>query len=342
MPLAAAAPFIGPIVGGVGSILGGVKGSNAASSAGAVQQRAAQQGMQIIQNALNQVNPPIQTAANTAATNALAAANTAGTNLTNVAGAAGTGVTNAAQAANAYLAPFLQTGTQANQMLANQLGQLTTPFTAQNMAQYNPGYQFTIDQANKALQSSAAARGGALGGGAASQLNAQTMQIANQQYTQGLQNYLAQNGQIYNMLAGQSAAGQQAAVTSGGNLLSAATTAGGWNYGAAGQAGNWLTQGTQYGGTMGYNAAQQIAQNTLAGTGQMTNLLTGGAAAQAAGIVGSANALNNMYTGLGNAAIGAGNIYNQQNTLNTLMNAGYNPYANLYPTSSNMYAYLLG
>lgn len=327
MPVAAALPFIGPIVGGVGSIAGGIKGSNAASSAGALQARAAQQAMQLIQNQLGQVNPAIGTAAQNAAAAAAGAAQTAGQGVTTAAQNASTGIQNAAQGANALLNPYLQTGNQATQTLAQMMapgGQLMQPFTMQTMQAMDPGYQFRIDQANKALQASAAARGGALGGGTASALAAQTQNLASGEYANAFNRYLAQNQQLYAQLSGQAAQGQAAAGASGLNLMNAGQLAGGWGTGAANLAGNYLTQGTQYGGTITTNAAQQMAQNAMTATGQMSNLLTGGAAAQAAGQVGAANAWSNALGGLGNAAIGAGNIYNQQNLLNLIRGSNGN------------------
>lgn len=53
--------------------------------------------------------------------------------------------------------------------------------------------------------------------------------------------------------------------------------------------------------TTGANAAAISGQQGISGTSNITNLLTGGAAAQAAGTVGSANALGGAVAGIGGA-----------------------------------------
>jgi len=82
-------------------------------------------------------------------------------------------------------------------------------------------------------------------------------------------------------------------------------TAGGWNIGAA-----------EYGGTAEQNAAMQMAQNAM-GTGRsIADLMTGGAAAQAAGKVGAANAWNQGLGGVANAAGNVGNYFTMKQFMN--------------------------
>ncbi|HKE24942.1 MAG TPA: hypothetical protein VKB88_21415 [Bryobacteraceae bacterium] len=312
MPAAVAAPLIGAGISGVGSILGGVKGAGAANNAANLQYQAAQKAIAGFQDQLGQVNPQITAAALKAAQDAIAAANTAGGNLTTAAQQAGQGVTTAAQGANAFLQPYMQTGQQATSQLANLMGQ---GFGMQQMQNLDPGYQFRIDMANKALQASAAARGGALGGGTASALQSQSQNLASAEMQNAFNRWITQQQQLESV-AGQ---GLQAGGQAGTNLMNAAQLAGQWGTGAAQQAGGWLTQGTQYGGTAGMNAANTVASNVLATQKNIADLLTGGAAAQAGGVVGGANAFNQALSGFGNAAIGAGNAiggyYNLQNLM---------------------------
>jgi hypothetical protein len=303
------------------SLFGGMKGSNAASQAASIQAKAAQDAMKQITDTLNQYNPAIATQAQTAAANALAAGQTAGAGVTGAAQVAGQGITNAAQGANVLLNPYIQTGAQANKTLADMLapgGQMTQPFTLQTMQAMDPGYQFRIDQANKALQASAAARGGALGGGTAAALGAQTQNLAAGEYGNAFNRWLAQNQQQFNFQNTLAQTGLQAGGAAGGNLMTAAQLAGGWGTGAANLAGNYLTQGTQYGGTAQMAGASEQASNAMAAEQAIANLLTGGAAAQAAGRVGSANAWNNAFGGLANAAGGVSNYYQQMQLLKLL------------------------
>jgi len=293
-------------------------GSNAASKAANLQYQAAQQAMKLIQGSLAPTNTGIQTAADQARADAVAAAGTAGTNLTGTAAAAGSNLIGAAGDANAFLNPYITAGQGAITNLAQLMapgGALTQQFGLQQMQQNDPGYQFRIDAANKALQASAAAKGGALGGGALRSLQAQSQNLASSEMQNAFDRWNTQQNNLYSRLSGLGSMGLTAGTTAGANLMNANTTAGGWNVGAAGTAGNWLTQGTQYGGTAEQNAALNIANNTMSANRTMADLMTGGAAAQAAGTVGSANAWTGMASGLANVGNQVGNYYQQQNML---------------------------
>lgn len=295
----AAAAIIPAAIGGATSLIGGLTGSSAASGAGQVQQQAAQAAAQQLQQILAQYNPQIG-----------AAATAAGTGLTGAAGTAAGGITGAATGANALLAPFLQAGTQGAQSLAQFMspgGQGMQNFTAADMSTLDPGYQFRIDQANKALQTSAAAQGGALGGGTLKALDYLSQQNASAEMANAFQRFTTQQQNRFQNLAQLTGIGLGAGQQSGANLLNAATTAGGLTTGAAQTAGGW-----------NIGAANTQAQNALATQQQIANLLTGGAAAQAGGMVGSANALNQGLAGIGNAAIMGGNLYNQNQIARSL------------------------
>ena len=333
MPAAVAAPLIGAGVQGVGSIVGGIKGSNAATNAANIQAQSAKAAMAQIQQALGQVTPGIQTAADQSKADALQAALTSGQNLTGAAATAGANLTGAA---NSLFNPYVQAGQGAIQNLAGLMapgGQLTQQFNASMMQQNDPGYAFRMQQAAKALQGSAAARGGALGGGTLSALQGQSQQLASNEYQNAFQRYTQNQNDIYNRLSGLANYGMQG----GQQILGANQQAGAWNYGAAGQAGNWLNQGTQYGGTAEQNAATNIANTTMNAYKSIADLMTGGAASQAAGQVGSANAWQGALSGVGNAAGQVGNYYNQQNLLNQVMgnNPNFTPYANANPFNAS-------
>lgn len=150
--------------------------------------------------------------------------------------------TNAANQANALqqqqmaqnqtnLNPFLQRGNQAGDILSmltgtqaggNGTGALTAAFNP-TMAQLasTPGYQFSLDQGLKATQNSAAAKGLGTSGSAMKGAADYAEGLAGTTYQQQFQNYWSQNQSIYNMLAGQSGQGLQAA----GALTGANSTA---------------------------------------------------------------------------------------------------------------------
>lgn len=153
-------------------------------------------------------------------------------------------------------APWLQAGQVSLQQLMAGLapgGSLSTPdpnstFTTPTLAQaeQNPGYQFTQQQGNKAIEASAAASGGAFTGNEAEALDQYNQNLATTNYSnvynQALQtfgtNFNAYNtnqSNLYNKLASSSGLGQTAA-TQLGQIGGTAATAEGNTIVGAGQA----------------------------------------------------------------------------------------------------------
>lgn len=147
------------------------------------------------------------------------------------------------------------------------------------MFQADPGYAFRMAEGMKALERSAAARGGLLSGAALKGIQRYGQDLASQEYTNAFNRYQAQRTGTLNPL--QSLAG---------TAQSGATVLG------------------QQAGQMGSNI-----QNALGalGAGQAANIIGGGNAA-AAGQIGIANALSG---GLGQGL----NFYQNQQLLNRLM-----------------------
>lgn len=138
---------------------------------------------------------------------------------------------------------------------------LTKPFnpTIADLEQ-TPGYKFTLDQGQKAVQNSYAAKG--LGQSGAAQKGAVDYAegLAGTTFQQQFQNYLQQNSQIYNMVGGIAGSGQNAAAGTGALALNntgqinALNTAGA-NAAAAGQvaSANALGGGLGTLGALAYN-----------------------------------------------------------------------------------------
>jgi hypothetical protein len=175
--------------------------------------------------------------------------------------------------------------------------------TAEQAAQM-PGYQFAFDQGLQALQRSQAATG-ISGGGAAKAAEQYGQGLAstnyNNAYNQALQSYGTNQGAAQNALASQSGLyGQQLAAAQ--QALSGQSGVYGTNYD--------VTRGTlndYYNRLAGLAGIGQTATSQLGSAGQnyasnAGNLLTSGAAAQAAGQMGAANALSGGLGGLGNTA----------------------------------------
>lgn len=118
-------------------------------------------------------------------------------------------------------APFLASGTAADKTLSDALGtsgntgasnygSLTTPYTPGDLSQ-DPGYQFQMQQGNLA-QERAASAGGMLDSGAALKAAQQFGQgLAGTTYNNAFQRDLSTKQNNYNMLAGQTNVGVQAA-----------------------------------------------------------------------------------------------------------------------------------
>jgi hypothetical protein len=170
----------------------------------------------------------------------------------------------AGQEASGLFDPFAQLGQQG----VDQAGFLTDPNAQFDFLQNNPLFQMGLDNANTQTNQMAAARGRLSAGDTLQQLNQNALLTASpliQQQKQAIQNQLTM---------GQNAANQQANI--GQNT-------------AANQANITSTLGGQRANVIGNTAINQA--NLAAGNqANVGNLLGSGAAAQAAGIVGAANA----------------------------------------------------
>lgn len=111
---------------------------------------------------------------------------------------------------------------------------LTSPFkpTMEQLAS-TPGYQFSLDQGLKATQNGFAAQGLGQSGAAAKGAAQFAEGLAGTTYQQQFSNDLAQKQQIYNMLGGISASGQNAGTMTANMGMAAQTQAGAFNTSAA-------------------------------------------------------------------------------------------------------------
>jgi len=142
------------------------------------------------------------------------------------------------------LAPYRAAG----QTALNALTPLATNYQKFGMAQFqqDPGYGFRLAEGQKALDRSAAARGGLISGGALKAAQRYGQDMGSQEYMNAFNRYQTERNAQLNPL--QSLAG------------------------------------------VGQTTANQLGQFGAANAANVGNLMTGGAAAQAAGRVGAANA----------------------------------------------------
>jgi hypothetical protein len=192
-------------------------------------------------------------------------------------------------------APFRENGLSANNRIAallglpstslnagdDRIGSLMKPFS-QSDFQTDPGYQFRMGEGQKAVENSAASRGGALSGAALKAITKYGQDFASNEYTNAYNRYNNNQTNQFNRLSSLAGGGQQAS-----NQLGNA-------------AGNYANAGASIYGNLGNAQSQNII---------------GAGNAQAAGQVGQANAWNN-------AIGGATNAYQQNEMMKRILGTG--------------------
>jgi hypothetical protein len=297
------------------SLFGAYTKSRAAKKAGQTQSDEALRQAQLFRDTLAEWNPRIGSAAEQASAEVRAAAQAGQAGVTGASGQVRTD----ALAANDLLQPYIGAGAESAQSLREFMaagGQGQRAFTAADMAAYDPGYQFRLQEAAKAIQGSAAAKGGALGGGALKALLQRSQDVASSEFGAASDRFRQQQTDRYNRLFGVSELGGRSAGMAGQNLL------------RAGEAG---LRGAESAGELGFRGAQAAGQFDTRGTELMANnafgtqrsvadMMTDSARARAAGTVGSANAWGDAAAGVGQAAQGVGNYYQDKELLSQWMN----------------------
>jgi hypothetical protein len=222
-------------------IISGIMGSNAAGTAASQQVQAQQNGLAYEQNQFNSTNANYQ--------------------------------------------PYVAAGQNALGTLESQMPALTEGFNptaagipstfsyGANQFQTDPGYQFALQQGQQAIHRSAAATGGALGGGTMKALDQYTTGLASQQYGQAYQR--AQNTYQQNY----------------GNAFDTFET-------------NQNNAFNRLSGTasMGLNATNQLANYGSQFANNAANIETNMGNALSAGTMGKYNAVNGMVGGLNSLA----------------------------------------
>lgn len=278
--------ILGPAIGGITSIIGGILGNSAAKKAAELQAQAAVNAGKTVTDAAAAVNPLIT-----------AAATAGGAQVKDAAAAAGGQVLGAVGDANAYLDPYIDSGTAAVTTLGGMLapgGELTKDFTAADMEAYDPGYQFRIEQGRLALQRAQAATGRSTGGGAAKALLNYGQNAASAEYANAFQRFQSSQQQKYDFQAGVAQMGVNPATTAGSRELQATEYAGTLGMDAA-----------QFDATAGMRAVDTTSGNTLDAARAAAQAEMAAAEAKSAGKMASANAWSGTLGGLAKAGAGA-------------------------------------
>jgi hypothetical protein len=204
-------------------------------------------------------------------------------------------------------APWLQAGQTSLAQLMGGLqpgGQFATPYSGTfsaptaDQARQTPGYQFSLDEGDKAIERASAASGGAFTGGEAKSLDAFNTGLADQTYQQTFNNslqsfqtqfntYNTNQANLYNRLASSSGLGQTTA-TQLGQLGQTAVA----NEGNLQTSGAAALAGGQVGAANAYTAGLQGLTNSASGYLQLSSLLNGGQGTNQ--YAGSPNELSNF------------------------------------------------
>lgn len=310
------------------SVFSGIMGSRASNKAAKIQSEEALRQAQGFRDTLGEYNPRIGETAETAATDVLGASTAAGERVLGAAEAGAGQVRADTLATNELLDPYVQLGGESATSLREFMapggaGQKT--FTAADMAAYDPGYKFRLDEAARAVQASAAARGAALGGGALKALVQRSQDVASSEFGAASERFRQQQGDRYNRLFGTTELGGRFAGQAGANLIGAGEFGANLGMRGAEYAGNAGMQGSQWAGGARMGTADTMARNAFNTQGSIADLMTGGAASRAAGTVGSVNAWTGMAGGIANAAQGVGGYFQDQQLLRDWMNPATNP-----------------
>lgn len=157
---------------------------------------------------------------------------------------------------------------QAGMAALNKLTPLATQYTPFGMQQFqaDPGYAFRLSEGMKALERSAAARGGLLSGAAMKGLQRYGQDLASQEYMNAFNRYQAERQAQLNPLQSLAGLGQTSTQALGAAGQAYATGAG-QAIGAAGQAraSGYMGMANALGGGVGQymNYNQQQQQNSL-------------------------------------------------------------------------------
>lgn len=281
--------LVGGAISAGASIFNGIAGRNAAKAAGTRQANAGEDTINYLNARQAEGNQGIDTATGTATS----------------------WVNPAVQYAGSLQMPYVQGGQQAEGQLNTLLGAPVNQFSYDpSQVANDPGYQFTLQQGQKALEQSAAARGQSLSGGqlkALSQFNqGNAATYENQFYNQALGTFNTNQAQLQQRvgdLFGQTSQGQGAATTLGQQQIG----------------------GAEYGSNAEQNAAALKANLGLQYSGQFGNAETGSANSSAASILAGSSAMTGGISG-------ATNDLGQAIFLNQLMKGTNNPGVNTNAT----------
>ena len=308
MPAAVALPFIIAGASAGGSIWSGSSKRGAAKTAASKQAEAAYGASEDYWKTTSDVNNGLADAGAFAQHSVEEASNNAATGVLDAQQSADRRVTESAEKANAYLHPYMQSGAQGTGRLDEVTGKggryesmMDEKFAFDPAS--DPSYQFVLDQGMKAIQKSAAARGGLQGGGTLRSLTKFAAGHASKEYANQFDRFQTDRnnrgkllGDMTHNLQGVADRGFRSSAVAGDNDMDAATYGGNTGMQAQQYAGDTHVRSAQYSGNTRMTTQQQMARNSLDSSMYTGNNRIGVGNGQAASTMYGANQFANGVT----------------------------------------------
>jgi hypothetical protein len=312
MPIAAAVPAIISAAGSIGSA---VIGSRAAKGAAKTQSDAAAGVAQNLTETGERAATDVTQAGERAATDVANASEGAASGVQATADEIAAGFRLSADEANGLLRsiygdavtalePYKGAGTTGLGQLAegmNKGGEFNREFTAADMEALDPGYAFRLEQGQRALERSAAVRGGLQSGGTLKELTRYSQGVASDEFGRAFDRFRANRSDRFNMLNTLAGIGQratEAGINTGetygsrasGNIMDASRWGGDVRYRGVADAGQFRVAGANNANEFRLSSLLNAGRFRTGAASDAGRILLGGADARAAGQMGAANA----------------------------------------------------
>lgn len=194
-----------------------------------------------------------------------------------------------------YLDPYVQPGIDANAKLGDLANEQFT------FSPTDPSYQFRLQEGQKALERSAIARGGGLGGGTAKALARYGQNMASTEYGAAFDRFQRDRTNRGLILSDLATRGLTAGTIAGRNVIDASKTGGQWTQDTAKTTGNWGIDNAQFASKLNYGSASDVVNNNNSTFRNVADLYLGRGNSIASGVMGQAGASNQMFSNIGGA-----------------------------------------
>jgi hypothetical protein len=172
------------------------------------------------------------------------------------------------------LSQYRDIGSTAGTEITNNMPELTRSFTASDFVK-DPGYDFRMQEGQKALERSAAARGGLMGGAAGKAMARYGQDYASNEYQNVYNRFNADRDQRFNKLSGLLTIGQNAAAQTGAAAQNFGNQAGSNIIGGGNaQAASAIAGGNAWSNAIGQGIGAYTAMNGGNNNGDVSKLGT--------------------------------------------------------------------